>query len=251
MVQKYIEKPLLYKNRKFDIRILGLIDNEKNFYLYKPCYLRTSSDDYTLQNHSKYIHLTNNCFQMNSSNYERHEEGNQIPYYAFVDFLKEHYQSKFPDFQLDHIMQRMKDIMIDCHMAAVNQLDPKKRSWKKMEVVGFDFLIDEDIRVWLLEVNTCPFMGPVLTSCEESFMTDLVNDTFKLTIDKWFFDRNPTREEIENETMYELLCSHDGSYNKRSQLGLAPKTEQTSESKAVDKFNQTFHPDFYPSKMMH
>ena len=89
-----------------------------------------------------------------------------------------------------------------------------------MEVVGFDFLIDEDVRVWLLEVNTCPFMGPVLTSCEESFMVDLVNDTFKLTIDKWFFGRDPSKEQIESETMYELLCNSDGSFSKRSNLGL-------------------------------
>lgn len=62
VVQKYIEKPLLYNGRKFDIRVLALIDDEKNLWLYKPCYLRTSSDKYTLNSSSKYIHLTNNCF---------------------------------------------------------------------------------------------------------------------------------------------------------------------------------------------
>jgi D-alanine-D-alanine ligase-like ATP-grasp enzyme len=45
----------------------------------------------------------------------------------------------------------------------VQNLDPKKRPGYKMEIIGFDFLIDEDLRPWLLEVNTCPFMGPVLT----------------------------------------------------------------------------------------
>jgi len=49
VVQKYIERPLLYHGRKFDIRVLALIDDEKNLWLYKPCYLRTSSDPYSLQ----------------------------------------------------------------------------------------------------------------------------------------------------------------------------------------------------------
>ena len=62
IIQKYIERPLLFNGRKFDIRVLGLMDANKNFYLYKPCYLRTSSDEYTLSKMNKFIHLTNNCF---------------------------------------------------------------------------------------------------------------------------------------------------------------------------------------------
>lgn len=79
----------------------------------------------------------------------------------------------------------------------MNNLDPKKRPGYKMEIIGFDFLIDEDLRPWLLEVNTCPFMGPVLTVEQPSFMLDLLNDTFKLTLDKHYFDFNLTQAEIE------------------------------------------------------
>ena len=62
IVQKYIERPMLFYGRKFDIRVLALIDGKKNFFRYKPCYLRTSSNEYTLANKDKYIHLTNNCY---------------------------------------------------------------------------------------------------------------------------------------------------------------------------------------------
>ena len=56
----------------------------------------------------------------------------------------------------------MKDLMIDCHLAAAPTLDPRKRPGFKFELVGFDFLVDEDLRVGLIEVNTCPYLGPVL-----------------------------------------------------------------------------------------
>ena len=67
-----------------------------------------------------------------------------------------------PDLDADQIMQRMKDVMIDCHIGAMNSLDPRRRPGYKLEIIGFDFLLDEDFRIWLIEVNTCPFMGPVL-----------------------------------------------------------------------------------------
>lgn len=162
IIQKYIEKPMLYQGRKFDIRILGFIDNDRNFYVYKQCYLRTSSDNYTLNSNSKFIHLTNNCFQMNSENYQKHESDNQIPYCTFLEYLDQ-CGTKYANVDKGHIMQRMKDLMIDCHMAAQANLDPRRRAGYKLEIVGFDFILDEDLRVWLIECNTCPYMGPVLT----------------------------------------------------------------------------------------
>jgi hypothetical protein len=80
----------------------------------------------------------------------------------------------------------MQDIMIDCHIGAMNNLDPRKRPGYKLEIIGFDFLLDEDFRVWLIEVNTCPFMGPVLKQSTPEFMLDMLDDTFKLTIDPLF-----------------------------------------------------------------
>jgi hypothetical protein len=51
VVQKYIEKPLLYKGRKFDIRMWAFVhfeeDPEKlNLYFFDEGYLRTSSCEY-------------------------------------------------------------------------------------------------------------------------------------------------------------------------------------------------------------
>ena len=48
IVQKYIEAPLLFRRRKFDIRIWALISHDAKFYLFKEAYVRTSSEEYDL-----------------------------------------------------------------------------------------------------------------------------------------------------------------------------------------------------------
>jgi tubulin polyglutamylase TTLL1 len=39
--------------------------------------------------------------------------------------------------------------------ATSRKLDPNRKSYS-MEIFGYDFMIDEDMNVWLIEVNTNP-----------------------------------------------------------------------------------------------
>ena len=50
----------------------------------------------------------------------------------------------------------MKDLVIDTLISAVDTINPSGRA-NCFELFGFDFLIDEDFRICLLEVNTNPF----------------------------------------------------------------------------------------------
>lgn len=151
VIQKYIERPLLYKLRKFDIRVWALYTGDDDrIYYYKRGYLRTSSDEFTTRiNDNKAVHLTNNCFQQHLDNYGKFEDGNTLSFEAFQEYLDE----TFPDANLnvyEHIVKRMKDIVIDVFLAAKDEFNKNNRD-HAFELFGFDFLIDEDFRVWLLE----------------------------------------------------------------------------------------------------
>jgi hypothetical protein len=65
IIQKYIEKPLLYKQRKFDIRCYALIttvNGNLQGYWYNEGYLRTSSKEFNIKNvTNRLIHLTNDA----------------------------------------------------------------------------------------------------------------------------------------------------------------------------------------------
>lgn len=84
VVQKYIERPLLYKRRKFDIRVWALITTQHEIWFYKQGYLRTSSSQYSLDSVDQFVHLTNQCLQVkNKDFYGCHEEGNTLSFSQF------------------------------------------------------------------------------------------------------------------------------------------------------------------------
>jgi len=60
IVQKYIEKPLLFKDkRKFDIRVWVALTGKGECYFYNDGYIRTSSKAYKVDDEDLMIHLTN------------------------------------------------------------------------------------------------------------------------------------------------------------------------------------------------
>jgi len=84
VIQKYIEKPLLIYNRKFDIRCWALVTHEMKLYFFKEGYIRTSSSEYTVDDvEKKDIHLTNNAIQKYCTGYSKFEDGNQMSFPMF------------------------------------------------------------------------------------------------------------------------------------------------------------------------
>lgn len=156
-MQKYIEKPLLYRERKFDIRVWAVVTGTGEVFIFDEGYIRTSSKEYKTDAEDNYVHLTNNCLQRNSDKYGEHEEGNTISFVEFQEYLDEEFTKFALNFETG-CFSRMKDIIIDCFMSVKEKLtNPSMDS--NFELFGFDFLIDEDFRVWLLEVNANPFLG--------------------------------------------------------------------------------------------
>jgi D-alanine-D-alanine ligase-like ATP-grasp enzyme len=60
-------------------------------------------------------------------------------------------------------------------------MNPNKRK-NCFELFGFDFLLDEDFRLWLLEINTNPFLG---TPNKDMviLVPKMVEDMIKIAVD--------------------------------------------------------------------
>ena len=140
VVQKYIEKPLLYNGRKFDIRVWAVVTHKNEVFMYKKAYIRTSSDSYDLNNKNNYVHLTNNCLQQNGQNYGKHEDGNTLP----LEILDEYFAAAYPEKNVKletHIMPRIKDLtpkdgkkIFNETNVFLNSLKMSKKPFKKLEM---------------------------------------------------------------------------------------------------------------------
>jgi len=84
IIQKYIENPLLYNGRKFDIRTYALatsINGNFKAYYYTEGYIRTSCRAYSKTNIADpMIHLTNDAVQKKDENYGKLESANKLSY---------------------------------------------------------------------------------------------------------------------------------------------------------------------------
>lgn len=71
ILQKSIEKPLLYQGRKFDIRVWAIVTANFEIYFYNSPYIRTTSYAYDDSNLNTEVHLTNNAQQKKLSEYSK------------------------------------------------------------------------------------------------------------------------------------------------------------------------------------
>lgn len=200
IVQKYIEKPQLYKQRKFDIRCYGLLTSVNGNlmgYFYDPDplysregggYIRTSSREYTLTKDklaNKLVHLTNDAVQKKADDYGRHEIGNKISFKDYQQYLNDTYPELGIDFQRDIFGSQVKRIVTDTFRAVYKDIDPNRRS-HCFEVFGYDFMLDQDFKVQLIEVNTNPCIETAQCPILQRVITDMLDSAFRIAVDPLF-----------------------------------------------------------------
>jgi len=115
--------------------------------------------------------------------YGKHEQGNTVSFQDFQAFLDENYGHYNLDFNRD-LLTRMKDLAIDCFLSAKNTMNQSKLR-NSFELLGFDFMIDEDFRVWLIEVNTNPYIGLYNDSMTD-ILPNMFYGLFKIVLDPVF-----------------------------------------------------------------
>eukprot|EP00741_Cyanophora_paradoxa_P002202 tig00000555_g2134.t1 len=208
IIQRYIERPLLIHKRKFDFRIYALITGTMDLYVYKEGYIRTSSAAYNTENTvDKYIHLTNNAVQKKGAEYGAFEEGNQLSFDDFQRYLDEQHADAGIDFRRD-LFAKMLEHIKTSFLASRKLLNLSGRR-HCFEVFGYDFMLDEDFNVLLIEVNTNPCLE-LSSALLRSIIPQMLDDAFRLTLDVTFPPPRGARRTVpapENR----FLCLHRSS----------------------------------------
>ena len=183
LLQKYIEKPLLYQGRKFDIRLwVLLIGNKPNYvYIFKEGHLKASCLKYNLNSNDPYIHLTNYSIQKHNSNFSKIEIGNEIP---FKDFQNELDNLNTGINFRKIIYPKICKIVRITAGACKDRINLMKRK-NCFEIFGYDFMIDCNYNPFLIEINTNPGLE-ISSPLINMLLPRLIDDAFKLTIDVEF-----------------------------------------------------------------
>ena len=202
IIQKYLDHPLLYQKRKFDIRCYVLVDSFLNVFFCREGHLKSSSKFYDLSTNDKFIHITNHSLQKKCSKFAQYEYGNEMSYDDFKKVMKE---DNIPLEKFDKMIEEMK-YLIKISFKSVGTKLMKITPVLCFEIFGYDFILDNDFKPWILEINNNPGLGissPVILK----LVPRMLDDAFRLTIDKIF------------ETKYSSECiDENGKYKSKYQL---------------------------------
>ncbi|XP_052766867.1 tubulin--tyrosine ligase-like [Mya arenaria] len=178
VIQRYIRNPLLLQGkRKFDIRCWVLLDAWYNVYLFREGVMRTSSEPYDPVDLTKVTsHLTNHCLQKDmSENFGRFEDGNEMFFEEFNRFLMEQHGTSLEA----SILPQIKDIVKKCFHIVKEKINTNGLGYVCFQLFGFDFLVDDNMKVWLVEINGAP-------ACAQDLLPHMVRSIVHTAIDPVF-----------------------------------------------------------------
>lgn len=183
VVQKYIERPLLIHDTKFDIRQWFLVTdwNPLTMWMYRDCYLRFSTQLYTLDNLDESVHLCNNSIQKHYQNTTSRSQAlpatNMWDCQTFREFLRGRGEGGRWESQ---VYPDMKQALV--HVLQVTQDEVHQRK-NAFELFGADFILSEDLKPWLIEINCSPAME-ASTEITKRLCREVMEDTIKVVVDR-------------------------------------------------------------------
>ncbi|XP_072587028.1 inactive polyglycylase TTLL10 isoform X3 [Vulpes vulpes] len=218
VAQRYIQNPLLLDGKKFDVRSYLLIACAMPYMVFfGHGYARLTLSLYDPHSSDLSGHLTNQFMQKKSPLYVLLKEDTVWS----MDRLNRHINDKFRktkglprDWVFTTFTKRMQQIMVHCFQAVKAKLHCKLGYF---DLIGCDFLIDENFKVWLLEMNSNPALH---TNCEvlKEVIPGVIMETLDLALETF-------QKSLRNQKMLPLLSQrrfvllHNGETDLWPRLG--------------------------------
>ena len=222
LIQKYLDSPLLYYGRKFDIRCYVLVDYCFNVYMCREGHLKACSQKYDLNDLNIFTHITNYSLQKRCKDFSKYEQGNEISFKKFIELLDNTSKIKGRGKKIfNKIYSKMKE-EIQISMNAVGRRLKGVPKVLSFQIFGYDFIIDKEYNPWILEINDNPGLE-ISSELISHLIPRMVDDALRLTIDKVFpteYDKEVISSDGKNyvskyhldgfsdeENLFEFICN--------------------------------------------
>lgn len=157
VVQRYIANPLLIGGYKFDLRIYVLVPcfQPLAIYIYQEGLVRFSTEKFDLESlNNIFSHLTNTSINKHSPQYTTDKERVGPGCKWTLTQLRHYFHQNNIDDRM--LFARITNIVI---LTLIMQAPQVPKVNNCFELYGFDIIIDENLKPWLLEVNFSPALG--------------------------------------------------------------------------------------------
>eukprot|EP00434_Breviolum_minutum_P003170 symbB.v1.2.002789.t1/scaffold150.1/size295742/8 len=204
--QKYIENPLLIGGaRKHDIRQWVMVTslNPLTIYFFSECYVRIAAEEYSLDDFGdRFKHLTHTVIMKNHPNFNPDDEDWRCQWtqdrYRSLLLEKAGY-----DVWKDKIRPSMQKIVVKSLLSVAETLSKSENHSCSFQLFGYDFMVDEEYNVWLLEVNDIPMLkasGPVTSRLCDTCLREALG----MVVDP-LVERTPSKSKNADGLCFELL----------------------------------------------
>lgn len=172
LASRYLARPHLINGFKYDLRVYVLVSSfdPLRVYMYNDGLVRFATEKYTLNPDDlkkRFIHLTNFSVNKKSENFKQNKgagaEGEENSSKWSFKALRREYDKL--GINCDYVFAQMKDVIVKTLISVephiVSNLN-KCNSWNRtscFELFGFDILIDQNLKPWVLEVNVLPSLS--------------------------------------------------------------------------------------------
>ena len=221
VVSKYIDNPFLMGGKKFDMRIYCLVTtfHPLKAYLYQQGFCRFCNEKFSVDVsdiNNIYMHLTNVAIQKKYEKYQK-SNGGKFSLQNLLFYLENVYGYE----RAQKCNSDITQVIINSLLSVESVMFNDKHCF---ECYGYDILIDQNLKPWLIEINSSPSLS---TTTKGDFILKkrLINDIIDIVItDKWLDEKGKPGASTftgKNQGLFDLI--YDGS-------------EQKEEKKAKDVF---------------
>lgn len=158
VVQRYIERPLLIAGYKFDLRLYVCVPGYRPLtaYMYAEGLARFGTDKYTLSDiHNPYRHLTNSSLNKSGPRYAECKDRIGSGCKWTLKQVRRALMGRWGALEW-LVWQKIRAVVTLTLLAQAAGTPPARNCF---EFYGFDILLDDSLKPWLIEVNLSPALA--------------------------------------------------------------------------------------------